>query len=263
MAKNKDFTVADESERKYRAPALEKGLDILELLAREGIAMTTSQIAANLDRSVSELFRMVLTLEARGYIAQTDDRDGYALTNKLFSLGMAQVPTKTLVEIAMPVMKELARQISQSCHLVVASSTQVVVVARIENPRDMGFSVRVGYRRRVVESTSGQILFGHQPEEVQGAWLPQLEVDAAPGELDEFLRKAQAAVERGHVRSPSDFAIGVTDLSAPVLGRQGAVASLTVPFVEFTPVLCDLEAAIPLLKKAAAKISTLLGEEVG
>lgn len=62
--------VADDSERKYRAPALEKGLDILELLARNSSPMTTSQMACALGRSVSELFRMVLALEYRGYIAQ-------------------------------------------------------------------------------------------------------------------------------------------------------------------------------------------------
>ena len=65
-------------DRKYRAPALEKGLDILELLARHGAPMTTSQMAATLGRSVSELFRMVLALEFRGYIeASPDGRDGW------------------------------------------------------------------------------------------------------------------------------------------------------------------------------------------
>lgn len=262
MANEKEASATEENEPKYRAPALEKGLDILELLAREGSAMTTSQIAAGLNRSVSELFRMVLTLEARGYIGQTDDRDGYALTNKLFSLGMAQVPTKTLLEIALPVMKELARIINQSCHLVVASGNQIVVVARIENPRDMGFSVRVGYRRRIVESTSGRILVGYQSEQVRAGWLPLLEEDASPEELQEFLRNCEAAVERGHVQSPSDFVTGVTDLSAPVLGRQGALAALTIPFVNFAPILCELDDALVQLKRAAAKISSLLNDEV-
>jgi DNA-binding IclR family transcriptional regulator len=67
----------DDNDRKYRAPALEKGLDILELLARNGAPMTTSQMAVTLGRSVSELFRMVLALEFRGYIESSPDgRDG-------------------------------------------------------------------------------------------------------------------------------------------------------------------------------------------
>src|SRR5215467_3780035 len=98
----------DPDERRYRAPALEKGLDILELMAQRGAPMTLSQISVALDRSVSELFRMVQALEYKGYIETSASGDGYTLTNKLFALGMAQAPTKTLVEAALPVMRELS-----------------------------------------------------------------------------------------------------------------------------------------------------------
>src|SRR5690625_5965421 len=74
---------SEDDVRKYRAPALEKGLDVLELLASHGVPLTTSQMATLLGRSVSELFRMVLALEYRGYIALAEGREGYELTNKL------------------------------------------------------------------------------------------------------------------------------------------------------------------------------------
>ena len=70
-------------DRKYRAPALEKGLDVLELLSSQGEAMTPSQMSVTLGRSVSELFRMIQVLEFRGYIEQSSD--GYRLTNRLFT----------------------------------------------------------------------------------------------------------------------------------------------------------------------------------
>jgi len=54
----------------YYAPALEKGLDILELLAREGAPMTARQVAEKLGRSKNEIFRMVHVLISRGYIAR-------------------------------------------------------------------------------------------------------------------------------------------------------------------------------------------------
>ncbi|HEX8471826.1 MAG TPA: helix-turn-helix domain-containing protein, partial [Brevundimonas sp.] len=94
-----------DDERKYRAPALEKGLDVLELLSAEGEAMTPSQMSITLGRSVSELFRMIQVLEFRGYIEQSSD--GYRLTNRLFSLGMTQAPIKSLVDVAMPAMRDL------------------------------------------------------------------------------------------------------------------------------------------------------------
>ncbi len=131
----------DETEdRKYRAPALEKGLDVLELLSKHGVPMTPSQMSVDLGRSVSELFRMIQVLEFRGYIEQSSD--GYRLTNRLFTLGMAQAPIKSLSEVALPAMRELAVATGQSCHLVVPSGDQIVVIGRIESPGDLGYSVR-------------------------------------------------------------------------------------------------------------------------
>ena len=42
----------------YAAPALEKGLDILELLASSGRPMGTRQLAEELGRSKNEIFRI-------------------------------------------------------------------------------------------------------------------------------------------------------------------------------------------------------------
>ena len=56
---------------KYTAPALEKGLDILEHLSRSDAGLTQAEIARVLGRSVSEIFRMLVVLQERGYIALT------------------------------------------------------------------------------------------------------------------------------------------------------------------------------------------------
>lgn len=250
-----------EDERKYKAPALEKGLDILELLAGSSAPMTTSQIASKLGRSVSELFRMVLALEFRGYIIPAEDgRDGYTLSNKLFTLGIARAPTKTLLEVALPVMSALTREIGQSCHIAVASDDQVVVVGRIESPGDLGFSVRVGYRRPLIKATSGQTLFGFQPAELRSVMLAKLG-DVAPDELQDFIQRADETLHRGYVRNASDFVDGVTDLSAPILGSQGALAAITVPFVRANPEVCSIDEAIERLQDAARRISSLLSEQ--
>ncbi|WP_041522026.1 IclR family transcriptional regulator [Gilvimarinus agarilyticus] len=259
MTDNAQEQAGDTDNRKYKAPALEKGLDILELLAASGEPLTTSQMAAQLGRSVSELFRMVLALEYRGYIVAAEDgRDGYTLSNKLFTLGIARAPTKTLLEVALPVMSELTRQIGQSCHIAVSSGDQVVVIGRIESPGDLGFSVRVGYRRPLLQATSGRPLFGFQSPETRALMLAK--IDADPADIDAFVRQADQTVERGYVSNASDFVDGVTDLSAPVLGSRGALAAITVPYVKTKPQVCTLEQALEHLRVAAEKVSRQMSE---
>lgn len=261
MATNIAESTSEDTERRYRAPALEKGLDILELLAREGEVMTTSQIANKLGRSVSELFRMVLTLEARGYIGLVGGREGYGLTNKMFSLGLAQTPTRNLIELALPQMKELAEAIGQSCHLTVASNEQIVVVARIESPRDLGFSVRVGYRRPLVESTSGILLVGLLPEKERELALERLAMVADSKLMENFRQRIQKASENRYVQIPSDFVDGVVDLSSPIFNNKGIVAALTVPYVRCFPEMCGVDQALDHLRTRSGRITELLQAE--
>jgi DNA-binding IclR family transcriptional regulator len=246
-------------ERRYRAPALEKGLDVLELLASHGAPMTPSQISAALDRSMSELFRMIQVLEYKGYIVPAETGEGYELSNKLFTLGMARAPIRSLLEAALPLMRELSRAVRQSCHLAVASNEQMVVVARVENEGYLGFSVRPGYRRSLVEATSGGVLFAFQPPEVRKTWAANLKATGTPGRvLNEFILRTDAIRARGYEVAHSDFVRGVTDLSAPVMGANGAIAALTIPFVESFPPPATMEATIDLLRAAAERLTANL-----
>ena len=253
-------TDTDTSRSRYRAPALEKGLDILELLAREGQPMTPSLMASRLDRSVSELFRMILVLENRGYIAQSTDGQGFELTNRLFTLGMARAQVKSLVEAATPLMRDLSEAIDQSCHLAVASGDQMVVVARVENSGLLGFSVRPGHRRLVVDSTSGLVLFAFQPDTLRADWSRQLAAYPDKARLALFHRQADLARMRGYVEAESDFVHGITDLSAPILAGGICVAALTVPFVQRKVLPRSLKDTIQLVRDAAGKISSALVE---
>src|SRR3954469_2528113 len=81
-------TAAESSAKtsRYRAPALEKGLDVIELLAAEKSPLNLSAISQRLGRSSGELFRMLQVLEFKGFITTSESGAGYVLTNKLFAL---------------------------------------------------------------------------------------------------------------------------------------------------------------------------------
>ena len=96
-------------------------------------------------------------LEFKGFITGSENGTGYVLTNKLFALAMTQAPVRSLVETALPIMRTLTQQIGQSCHIAVVSEDQIVVITRIERPGDLGFSVRIGYRREITRATSGLV----------------------------------------------------------------------------------------------------------
>jgi hypothetical protein len=136
---------------KYAAPALDKGLDILEALANSPRGLTLNELARAVERTVSEIFRMALTLQQRGYVA-VDENDRYALTLKMLELSHRQQPLQSLVATALPLMRELAGRAYQSCHLTSYHDGHIIVVAQVDraHPDDRGADTcrwRTGDRR--------------------------------------------------------------------------------------------------------------------
>lgn len=244
----------------YRAPALEKGLDILELLADEGVPLSFPTIVQRLGRSSGELFRMAQVLEARGYVEQVPN--GLMLTSRMFERGLSRPPIRNLVEIALPIMRRLANATQQSCHLVLPSRGDMVVVARMESPEQLGFSVRVGYRQPLYLTGSGAVLYAFQPDETRVAWEAMFHPKPSKEELDQFRARAEALRAMGYTQQPSAIKVGITDVAAPILRGECAAAALAIPFLRSIRESMPIEENIALLLAAAQDISNeiLLGD---
>jgi len=245
---------------KYRAPALEKGLDVLELLARRKTPLSMSQISAALDRSLSELFRMVQILQYRGYVEPAKDGEGLVLTDKLFTLGMTRAPTRSMLEIALPIMRRLSVDIGQSCHLTIPSGDQVVVIARVEAPGELGFSVRKGHRRPFVLTTSGVALYGFATPEAQAALRNYLQDTVEPDVWSAFESEGLEAQALGYVRSQSRIVKQIVNFSAPVFAGLAVVAALTSPYVE-TPLAIPVDETVARLGVATKEITSTLASD--
>lgn len=256
-----DASTTAEIDSRYRAPALEKGLDILELLAGETEPMTLTAIVKRLGRSHGELFRMVQVLEHRGYIEQDESNEGYRLSDRLFSLGMQQPRMRNLHEIALPVMRQLADSIGQSCHLALHTLGDIIVVARVESGELSGFSVRVGHRRPLPKTASGAVLYAFQPEDVRRRWEALFDPPLSKAELGEFRAQADSIRAQRVILTPSPYVVGVTDISAPVMRGGLAAAALTVPYLSKKGSQSPSpKETVELVRKAADRIAEQLVE---
>ncbi|MFK4446486.1 DNA-binding IclR family transcriptional regulator [Caballeronia udeis] len=230
-AVNADIKAADAEGRAYSAPALEKGLDILEMLCQAEAPSSMKDIAQQLGRSVGELYRMLAVLIDRRYVAQVGD--SYYITTKLFSLSHDNPPTHKLLAEAMPIMQKLSSQLDQACHLTVYGQGRQIVIAKVDTPSGMGFSVRVGSELDVLVSASGRVLLAFQDLETRKFWIeeslvrrPEQADPQIAGVLD-FINK------RGYESAPSVQVRGLYAVSYPVLdSHDRAIAALTVPYAE-------------------------------
>ncbi|RYF10482.1 MAG: IclR family transcriptional regulator [Oxalobacteraceae bacterium] len=215
----------------YSAPALDKGLDIIELLNATELPLSQREIAQRLDRSVGEIYRMLTCLVRRGYISQVGD--SYAATTKLFELAYQRPPTHRLLTESRPIMEKLADTLEQSCHLTVYGQGKQVVIAKVDGPTGMGFAVRVGAELEVLISASGRVLLAFQDYETRN-WRISETLARRPEHEDGQTNDILSTITgRGYEAAPSTQVRGLFAVSFPILDTQGhAIAALTVPYAE-------------------------------
>ena len=222
----------------YSVPALDKALDILELLAEKSGGLTQLEIAQAIERSPSQIFRVLTTLERRGYLFRERQSGLYHLSLRLLELAHRQEPLRSLTAAALGPMRRLADASGQSCNLSVLDVDSVRVVAQIESPGDFGFVVRVGARFPLDSTATGAVLRAYSGGE--GAEAERIRSDGY--------------LERADARQPS-----ITDLVFPVLASDGrAVAALTVPYVATS--VSDVTA--PRVRELAAAAAAEIGADL-
>jgi DNA-binding IclR family transcriptional regulator len=226
-----DSVNTTEASKEYAAPALDKGLDILELLCRAEAPLTQKQIAAQLGRTVGELYRMVASLVSRKYIGQIGDT--YHITTKLFELAQINPPTHRLLLEATPIMQKLAGEIEQSCHLTVYGQGRQVVIAKVDSPSSMGYSIRLGSELDVMVSVSGRVMLAFQDEATRRILIEEVLL-RRPDHADAAIHaKLDAIRTRGFESAQSTQIRGMHAVSYPILDSQyHAIAALTVPYAD-------------------------------
>ncbi|HKU88979.1 MAG TPA: IclR family transcriptional regulator [Steroidobacteraceae bacterium] len=262
MPASKPRAAPSTTRRDYSAPALEKGIDIIELLADAGSGLTVSEISQRLARPISELFRVIIVMERRGWLQKDPESSRYSVTYHVLKLGHRGTPAQSLTAAAAPVMHELSGRINQSCHLVVQSGTQGLVILREENPRrHANLSVRMGATLNLVSSCSGLILLASLGPEERDELLRALPRTAQVPRAKLLATLARVGKQGYQVR-PSPITAGVTDISYPVRGFDGRVmAALTVPYLHVIDksLPTTVEQTRRLVEESARRISRALG----
>jgi len=259
--KSKRTSSGDSSGPAYLAPALEKGLDILEQLSASDPGLTQNDIARLVNRSVSEIFRVLSILEQRGYITRIQGR--YRLSLRLFQLAHNHPPVERLLWDALPVMRTLAARSQQSCHIAVRHEDGVLVIGQGIAPTPIGLAVRLGSHFPLAETTSGMVLMAHESPPAVEDWLkglaPSVRKRANFRGIPDKLEKIR---RRGFHKEPSANVTGVTNLSYPIKNHLGdAVAALTLLYLRQTTNPARLGTVQQMVSDAAREISAAIGAQ--
>lgn len=252
MASSMDQEKSSDSVR-----AVDRALDIL--LAFKGVddGLTVAELLKRVDLSRPTLYRLLHTLELKGFVVSSGDPQRFRLGPSVAQLAHTWNANIKLSDIAEPAMRRMWEATGETVALSVPEGLMRLCVAELPSQQALSFKRGVGYRERLVLGASGRSILAHIEDSIE------LEAYAAGLDLDlekcrEELKKVR---RRGFAVSRDELIRGAVAIAAPVFNGAGrVVGSLGVfgPSVRLTD--ARVQDFSRLLIHEAAEVSAALGK---
>lgn len=219
---------------KYHVPAIERGMAVIELLAKSSHSLSLTEISKRLDVTGGALFRVLTTLEILGYVNKNENTGNYSLSLKLYQLAHIQPPIASLLELSTMPMEMLTHELDESCHLSVLRKGKLVVLRESLSPERIRLSVSVGSEFSAVKTSSGRLLLAYLEDDLLDVTLQKdgeyLAFDAE--QRTQFHAKLADIRDTGLSASINENHIGIED-TAVLIGNPsvGLVAALAVTWL--------------------------------
>ncbi len=248
--------------RRYTIEAVDRALLVLEALA-EHPDIGVTELAKQLGYTKTLTFRLLQTLEERGFVAKDGGQAHYALGYRLAYLGNCVDEQQSVVVAASPIMDGLRDQTDENINLIVRDANRILCVATRESRQSMRLFAKAGRRGPLHAGGGSKLLLAYAPddviEQVLAAPLERYTPHTVtePARLRPILKTIR---EDGYHITRDDLDIGAYSIAVPIWGPHGdVVAALSVAGPNARLDAARQEAHLSAAQAAALSISARLG----
>ncbi|MBP1596727.1 MAG: transcriptional regulator, IclR family [Acidobacteria bacterium] len=255
-----------EPNRRRGILVLHKALDILETIRESRSGLGLAELARALDLPKPTAYRIVATMERRGYLAR--DRAGhYQMTRRFFDLQQEESDVQALLRASRPVMERLVESCRETVNLGIIDAGEVVVISTIESPQSVRMTSKVGNRRHLHATALGKVLLsGLSANEVRRLVRIQGLTRLTPHTIvsqQALMAELDAVRRQGYALDNEENELDGRCLGAPVSGPGGRiVAALSISAPVFRLDRARARSLAGDLIEASGAISRTLTERV-
>jgi DNA-binding IclR family transcriptional regulator len=189
--------------------------------------LTARQLAERTGIALPSVYRYITLLRETGLLAG-DERGSYRLSARLIGLARAAEAAEPIIDVADPVMQDLAEQTGETVILVRLIGRSAVCVHRVQSAHQLRISFEPGQSLPLDRGASARLLLASLAPHVRSECLaPLAERDREAAALLE--KKILLAGQQGFATSEEEIHKGVWAASAQVMQGKRVVAALTVP----------------------------------
>ena len=249
-------------EDKYLMSSLYNALEILDLLSEHN-ELGVMEISKELNMGKSSVFKMLYTLEKKGYVHKSQDAK-YKLGVKFIDYGLTILQKQNVYDIAKPYIKELRDRHNETTHLgVIDDDLNMYFVLKESSTASIQMASVIGKRMSFHTSAIGKTIVSNNLDEEIKNKIKSYELTSFTKntivDYDELINHLIKIKEQGYGEDLEEYEIGLTCYAVPVKdisGKAIAAISISGPTQRMT---MKKESLLSSLKIAAKDISKNLG----
>lgn len=257
--------MAKKEKSEYIIQAVDHALDLLEQFHDDVDELGVTELSKRLKLHKNNVFRLLATLESRGYIEQNRVTENYRLGLKTLELGQTFIKQMGLLRQSRPVLESLVKECNETTYVAILKDFHIVYLDVVETDLTVRVVPRVGSRLPAYCTAAGKIQMAYMTDEELDNYLPTKEMKRfTPNTVtdrDQFKLHLKKIAEQGYAIDNEELDIGVCCVGAPIRDYTrriiGAI-SISGPSMRFSPERMEKE-LIPLVLRAGEDISTKLG----
>jgi DNA-binding IclR family transcriptional regulator len=257
--------MAKREKKSYVIQSVTNALNLLEEFKEDRDELGVTELSKRLSLHKNNVFRLLATLESKGYIEQNKATENYRLGVKSLELGQTFIKQLGLVRQAKPFMKEIVEKCNEMAYIGVIRQDSVVYLDLEEANQTVKVASRVGWRLPIHCTAIGkaQIAFASEEELAKLGILDNME-RFTPNtiiEKGEFIKHLKEVVKQGYALDNEEYNLGVRCVGVPLRDYTGRVVggiSVSGPSFRINDEMLKKE-IIPLVKEAGEKVSKRLG----
>jgi IclR family transcriptional regulator, KDG regulon repressor len=248
----------------YVIQSVAHALDVLEQFYGELDELGVTELSKRLKLHKNNVFRLLATLESRGYIEQNKATENYRLGIRCLQLGQTYVNQMGLLRQARPILEEVSRQSRENTYVAVARRQAVVPLAVVESKLPVRIISNVGEALPLHSTAVGKVFLAYESEEglrhVLGTNLEKF-TDKTFHEIPALSEHLKTVAERGVAVDNGEYLVDVRAVAAPVRDyTRNVVGALAVAGPAYRLSADRIEKEIvPLVQKAGKDLSSRLG----
>jgi DNA-binding IclR family transcriptional regulator len=148
----------------HQVPNLDRALTIIELMSDRAAGMSLSEISRDLSFPQNSVYRIMMTLTARGYVERDEKTKRFYLGRKFLSICHSSIAERSLVEMSMDVMRDLRDATKESTLFGTLIGTEGVVLEQVPGMHNFRFVVERGTRFPLHTAAPGKAMIAALPE---------------------------------------------------------------------------------------------------